>query len=78
MIVVACSIAGFVVGGIVMLPPMLIRNAFGSFSYGKNYAMANVVLYIFAGNKSEISLNLPLLWVPIKILSILYMHLEIK
>ena len=49
MIVVACSIAGFVVGGIVMLPPMLIRNAFGSFSYGKNYAMANVVLYIFAG-----------------------------
>ncbi len=49
MILVACSIAGFVVGGIVMLPPMLIRNAFGSFSYGKNYAMANVVLYIFAG-----------------------------
>ena len=47
-IVVACSIAGFVVGGIVMSPPMLIRNAFGSFSYGKNYAMANVFLYIFA------------------------------
>ena len=49
MMIIACSVAGFVVGGIVMLPPMLIRNAFGSFSYGKNYAIANVILYIFAG-----------------------------
>ena len=49
MVIISCSITGFVVGGIVMLPPILIRNAFGSLSYGKNYAMTNVVLYTFAG-----------------------------
>ncbi|MAZ98839.1 MAG: hypothetical protein CMM39_05340 [Rhodospirillaceae bacterium] len=49
MVIIACSITGFVVGGIVMLPPILIRNAFGSVSYGKNYAMTNVILYTFAG-----------------------------
>ena len=36
------------------------------------------IFFIFAGNKSEISLNLPLLWVPISILLILYIYLEIK
>ena len=43
-----CSVAGFVVGAIVMLSPMLVREAFGSVDYGKNYAAVNVILYLFA------------------------------
>ena len=43
-----CSVAGFVVGAIVMLSPMLVREAFGSEDYGKNYAAVNVILYLFA------------------------------
>ena len=43
-----CSVAGFVVGAIVMLSPMLVREAFGSSDYGKNYAAVNVILYFFA------------------------------
>lgn len=43
-----CSVAGFVVGAIVMLSPMLVREAFGSMDYGKNYAAVNVILYLFA------------------------------
>ena len=43
-----CSVAGFVVGAIVMLSPMLVREAFGSSDFGKNYAAVNVILYIFA------------------------------
>ena len=40
--------AGFVVGAIVMLSPMLVREAYGSVDYGKNYAAVNVILYLFA------------------------------
>ena len=43
-----CSVAGLVVGAIVMLSPMLVREAFGSTNYGKNYAAVNVILYLFA------------------------------
>ena len=43
-----CSVAGLVVGAIVMLSPMLVREAFGSMDYGKNYAAVNVILYLFA------------------------------
>ena len=31
-----------------MLSPMLVREAFGSADYGKNYAAVNVILYLFA------------------------------
>ena len=31
-----------------MLSPMLVREAFGSMDYGKNYAAVNVILYLFA------------------------------
>lgn len=44
-----CAIAGFVVGAIVMLPPMLVRRAFGSDGFGRSYALVNVVLYVGAG-----------------------------
>jgi len=44
-----CAIAGVVVGAIVMLPPILVRRAFGSDGYGRTYALVNVVLYLGAG-----------------------------
>jgi cyanate permease len=46
---IGCAVAGFVVGAIVMLPPILVRQAFGLAGYGRIYAMVNVVLYILAG-----------------------------
>lgn len=46
---IGCAVAGLVVGAIVMLSPMLVREAFGSANYGKNYAAVNLILYIFAG-----------------------------
>ena len=46
---IACAIAGFVVGAIVMLPPILVREAFGTAGYGRTYAMVNVIMYVFAG-----------------------------
>lgn len=36
-------------GAIVMLSPILVRQAFGAQNYGKNFAAVNVVLYVFAG-----------------------------
>lgn len=45
---VGCAIAGFVVGPIVLLPPVLVREAFGSTGYGSIYALVNVVMYILA------------------------------
>ena len=48
-IAVACAVAGFVVGAIVMLPPILVREAFGTAGYGRTYAMVNVIMYVFAG-----------------------------
>ncbi|MGI9409582.1 MAG: MFS transporter [Hyphomicrobiaceae bacterium] len=48
-IAIACAVAGFVVGAIVMLPPILVREAFGTKGYGRTYAMVNVIMYVFAG-----------------------------
>jgi MFS family permease len=45
---VGCAIAGLVVGPIVLLPPILARQAFGSARYGRTYAMVNVVMYVLA------------------------------
>jgi MFS family permease len=45
---IGCAIAGFVVGPIVLLPPVLVREAFGSTGYGLTYALVNVVMYILA------------------------------
>lgn len=44
-----CAIAGFVVGAIVMLPPILVRKAFGTAGYGRIYSMVAVALYTGAG-----------------------------
>lgn len=44
-----CAIAGLFVGAIVMLPPILVREVYGSHGYGRTYAMVNVVMYVFAG-----------------------------
>ncbi len=43
------AIAGFVIGNIVMLPPLLLREAFGPAAYGKVYGFANIALYTGAG-----------------------------
>jgi cyanate permease len=48
-IMTACALAGLVVGAIVMLPPMLVREAFGTAGFGRTYAMVNVVMYVLAG-----------------------------
>ena len=45
---IGCAIAGFVVGPIVLLPPVLVRQAFGSTGYGGTYALVNVVMYVLA------------------------------
>jgi predicted MFS family arabinose efflux permease len=45
---VGCAIAGLVVGPIVLLPPILVRQAFGAAGYGWTYAMVNVVMYVLA------------------------------
>ncbi len=47
----AASIAiGFVVGAIVMLPPILIRHLFGSRDFGQIYGLTNIALYIGMGS----------------------------
>lgn len=45
----ACIIAGLTVGGIVMLPPLIVRQAYGTIGFGRTYAMINVVMYVLAG-----------------------------
>lgn len=44
-----CVLAGFVVGAIVMLPPLLLREAFGVGRYGRIYGYCNVGLFVGAG-----------------------------
>ncbi|MBT6136537.1 MAG: MFS transporter [Rhodospirillaceae bacterium] len=44
-----CALAGLFVGAIVMLPPILVREAFGITGFGRTYAMVNVVMYVMAG-----------------------------
>ena len=41
---------GFVVGAIVMLPPILVRFLFGSRDFGQVYGLTNVALYIGMGS----------------------------
>lgn len=48
MIISGCAVAGLVVGAIVMLPPIIVREAFGSNGYGRTYAMVNVAMYTVA------------------------------
>jgi len=45
----ACATSGFVVGCLVILPPLLIRRWLGSSGYGKNYGLLAVVAYLFQG-----------------------------
>ena len=41
----ASFVAGFVVGAIVMLPPLLLSAAFGAQSYGTAYSLTNAGMY---------------------------------
>lgn len=45
----ACALSGFVVGCLVILPPLLIRRWFGSDGYGKNYGLLAVFAYLCQG-----------------------------
>jgi fucose permease len=45
---IGCAIAGCAVGPIVLLPPILVRKAFGSNGYGGTYALVTVVMYVLA------------------------------
>ncbi len=47
-IFVGCAITGLTVGAIVMLPPIIVRQVYGTQGYGRTYAMVNVVMYVFA------------------------------
>lgn len=48
-------VAGFVIGNIVMLPPLLLREAFGPAAYGRLYGFANIALYAMAGAGSALA-----------------------
>lgn len=48
MIIAGCAVAGLVVGAIVMLPPIIVREAFGSNGFGRTFAMVNVAMYTVA------------------------------
>lgn len=48
-ILVGCAVTGLTVGAIVMLPPIIVRQVYGSTGFGRTYAMVNVVMYVFAG-----------------------------
>jgi len=45
----ASALAGFVVGAIVMLPPLLLSNAFGARSYSTAYGLTNACMFTFVG-----------------------------
>tara|TARA_B100000676_G_scaffold313428_1_gene394597 strand:+ start:6082 stop:7272 length:1191 start_codon:yes stop_codon:yes gene_type:complete len=45
----ASALCGFVVGAIVMLPPLLVREQFGAAHYSELYGYSNVGLYLGAG-----------------------------
>jgi len=48
-ILIGCAVAGLTVGAIVMLPPIIVRQVYGTHGFGRTYAMVNVVMYVFAG-----------------------------
>ncbi|MDF1731813.1 MAG: MFS transporter [Minwuia sp.] len=43
----ACALSGFVVGCLVILPPLLARRWFGAAGYGKTYGLLALFLYLF-------------------------------
>lgn len=45
----ACAVSGFVVGCLVILPPLLVRRWFGPAGYGKSYGLLAVFAYFFQG-----------------------------
>ena len=45
----ACALSGFVVGCLVILPPLLIRRWLGPDGYGKNYGLLAVFAYLCQG-----------------------------
>lgn len=48
MILFASIVAGLPVGAIVMLPPVIVREAFGAAGFGLTIAMTTVVMYVLA------------------------------
>lgn len=48
LIIAGCILAGLAVGPIVMLPPILVREAFGNEGYGRTFAMVNAAMYFLA------------------------------
>ena len=48
-LIAGCLIAGFVVGAIVMMPPLLVRYAFGNQSYGRIFGMCGIAAYFGGG-----------------------------
>jgi MFS family permease len=42
------AVTGLTVGAIVMLPPIIVRQVYGTVGFGRTYAMVNVVMYIAA------------------------------
>lgn len=47
-IVIGSAVAGLGVGPIVMLPPIIVREAFGISHFGRIFAMTNVIMYVVA------------------------------
>lgn len=45
----ACALSGFVVGCLVILPPLLVRRWFGPAGYGKSYGLLALFAYLFQG-----------------------------
>lgn len=45
----ACGVSGFVVGCLVILPPLLVRRWFGPAGYGKSYGLLALFAYLFQG-----------------------------
>jgi len=48
LIIAGCILAGLAVGPIVMLPPILVREAFGNDGFGRTFAMVNTAMYFLA------------------------------
>lgn len=48
LIIAGCVLAGLAVGPIVMLPPILVREAFGNDGFGRTFSMVNAAMYFLA------------------------------
>ena len=49
MLFVGCGVAGVVVGSLLMIPPLLVRQWLGDSDYGKTYGLLALTIYIFQG-----------------------------